>query len=1086
MTQNIPESPNKSSPSKSLVSIWEKEHLKREEQRTITNRNNIKRIKIETETTRTRSSPQIQDENLQNETSELFLLLKQQQKLKEEIKSPKKEVEINAKKRSSITISHQQISTTTQETIQQELDDLNNLMEEGDLDDFFYSSNEAPVEFPSQDIEMDDKIENNISGSDTDETESDVETEEEKEEEQEEKQDKLKPFITIDRTKTKDFLSISKEYQPPLRCLVLEVSTNIYYSCEDKSPTPETTNTNVFLKKEKKRNKFEEETPQGYQKILIVFDENRLLEKKIILRDFWYETEVKVGDYVNIISWSMTHDELLERKKILINNTRNAIILHPDILIPAKTIGSSIQCNRQSVLQQLIRSSPIITEQILKGEIVHNLFEYALLRKNFSTTFLEANLLEILNENILKIYILNKDIEYFKLLIYPIIKSMQKWAQENVHGAIVSRQRSTSMMSLYDLSLVKSIRKILAVEESIWSPLYGIKGKIDATVVYKPNPLLFQKNQKIQSNQLNQKGFPVPFELKTGKNRGGDFGNSYDRAQVSIYSLLFSERSSFYNYNNNNSYFPEGILCYLNENNKLQLQIHSSIQEMQSLIQRRNDIAYYLNQKHQLPKVKKEERICKYCNYQNACVLYHKTIENGNSISFGINHIFSKYIEFIPSEYNSIYFSFFIHWDKFINLESFYCQNLSSSVWNFPSSHQEEQGICASQMKLISSRKITSLSQNPPLSSQSSFSSSFTSSSSQNKKSNHNNTCIGYIYRFEKNIQDPQNHLHDDHDFNDFFTSQKINKLKKSFSSAFLPSPSSQCYEKTLKNLQFSVGDFILLSTEYGHFGVRQGTIRRITDNTMDILLSEMLQAPYYSPSIESLSQNSQTSKSSQTSSNSSCDNTNEIPDIEDIYLSKINPFTNQTLWRIDKLESLSIYPRMRSNLIQLFNGSERSKKLCKLLIEKKSPEFSIANSPCDDFFHSWSQQYPSVSLLNVHQRNAIKHVLSAKDYALILGMPGTGKTSTIAHIVSSLFEKGKKILLTSYTHSAIDNLLLKLKNLKVPFLRLGKEDRIHPEILPYSLQNENSLDSLLCKLFLKFIQSFKCQIPQNFIIYFI
>ena len=42
--------------------------------------------------------------------------------------------------------------------------------------------------------------------------------------------------------------------------------------------------------------------------------------------------------------------------------------------------------------------------------------------------------------------------------------------------------------------------------------------------------------------------------------------------------------------------------------------------------------------------------------------------------------------------------------------------------------------------------------------------------------------------------------------------------------------------------------------------------------------------------------------------------------------------------------------------------------------------------------------------------------------------MPGTGKTSTIVHAVRALLARGASILLTSYTNSAVDNILLKLK----------------------------------------------------------
>jgi hypothetical protein len=40
--------------------------------------------------------------------------------------------------------------------------------------------------------------------------------------------------------------------------------------------------------------------------------------------------------------------------------------------------------------------------------------------------------------------------------------------------------------------------------------------------------------------------------------------------------------------------------------------------------------------------------------------------------------------------------------------------------------------------------------------------------------------------------------------------------------------------------------------------------------------------------------------------------------------------------------------------------------------------------------------------------------------------------------MVKAVLMEGKSILITSYTHSAVDNLLLKLSELKIDFLRLG------------------------------------------------
>jgi DNA replication ATP-dependent helicase Dna2 len=48
---------------------------------------------------------------------------------------------------------------------------------------------------------------------------------------------------------------------------------------------------------------------------------------------------------------------------------------------------------------------------------------------------------------------------------------------------------------------------------------------------------------------------------------------------------------------------------------------------------------------------------------------------------------------------------------------------------------------------------------------------------------------------------------------------------------------------------------------------------------------------------------------------------------------------------------------------------------------------------------------------------------------------------------------QGKSVLLTAYTHSAVDNILLKLLEAYgqgrplVPFVRLGNTDRVHPSV---------------------------------------
>lgn len=53
--------------------------------------------------------------------------------------------------------------------------------------------------------------------------------------------------------------------------------------------------------------------------------------------------------------------------------------------------------------------------------------------------------------------------------------------------------------------------------------------------------------------------------------------------------------------------------------------------------------------------------------------------------------------------------------------------------------------------------------------------------------------------------------------------------------------------------------------------------------------------------------------------------------------------------------------------------------------------------------------------------------LLAAEDYTLVLGMPGSGKTSTVVSAVQALVAAGRSVLLTAYTNSAVDNIALKL-----------------------------------------------------------
>ncbi|CAN0842535.1 DNA replication ATP-dependent helicase/nuclease JHS1, partial [Linum grandiflorum] len=149
-------------------------------------------------------------------------------------------------------------------------------------------------------------------------------------------------------------------------------------------------------------------------------------------------------------------------------------------------------------------------------------------------------------------------------------------------------------------------------------------------------------------------------------------------------------------------------------------------------------------------------------------------------------------------------------------------------------------------------------------------------------------------------------------------------------------------------------------------------------------------------------------------------------------------------IWHINKDEFMTSFSVMRSNITSLFSKRERSSHLRRMIVDLEAPRFDSGCVYSQDpaISYIWS-----VKTLNSDQRRAILKMLAAKDYALVLGMPGTGKTSTVVHAVKAFLLRGSSVLLTSYTNSAIDNLLIKLKAQGIDFLRIGRQGAVHEEI---------------------------------------
>ena len=174
-------------------------------------------------------------------------------------------------------------------------------------------------------------------------------------------------------------------------------------------------------------------------------------------------------------------------------------------------------------------------------------------------------------------------------------------------------------------------------------------------------------------------------------------------------------------------------------------------------------------------------------------------------------------------------------------------------------------------------------------------------------------------------------------------------------------------------------------------------------------------------------------------------------------------------VWRLDCHSSHSSYFVARTALGNLF-ASETSfgtKRLRELIVDLQPPEY---NDECslgalqEDMVKSQDLVHLT---LNQDQDTALRLSLKAKDYLLILGMPGTGKTTTLASIAMATALRGHSVLLCSHTNSPVDTILSKLFDLGFEnFVRLGRNlDVVDMKIHPYHFSKVFTRNRSVCDL---------------------
>jgi len=652
--------------------------------------------------------------------------------------------------------------------------------------------------------------------------------------------------------------------------------------------------------------------------------------KMVRLRDDWYDTQASPKAYVHIIG------NFEPTGEFIIDNNKNLIILHPDQLISATVVADSFTCMRRAVLQDRVKAASDSSPALVYGTLLHEVFQSALMANRWDGKFLQSVVDSALKKHLEDLYVIRVSIDDARSYLMSKMPEMQSWAQTFVSA---TPKPNALVQGRNGERVNMCVSKLLDVEEHVWSPMYGLKGNIDATV------------QVTMRDGKTWRTLTVPFEVKTGKN-----ATANHQAQTVLYNLLLSDR-----YDVDVVY---GILYYMESSQTLR--IPAIRHELRHMIMQRNQLACYIRERSvRLPPMKRNQNACSKCYAQQSCFTYHKLADDGNGETSGLEEKFEDLVKHLTPRHRD----FFLKWEDLLTKEEKEMQKLRRELWTMVSTEREKLGRCFANVIIEEG--------------------SASESGNQTKINR-------FTYTFVKENPPPN--------------------------FSFLES-------------QLTVGEPIVVSDEQGHFALALGYVTSVKKHRITVAVDRRLRnARVRQPGFDEV-------------------NNQVFVGIMEVDGGKQKTKDEEPVrYRLDKDEFSNGMATVRNNLVQIMTDGPFGSKIRRLVVDLEPPQFKQTPT-----------QYSLTGRdsLNVDQKAAVEKVMSAKDYALVLGMPGTGKTTTIAHIIRALVGQGKTLLLTSYTHTAVDNILLKLRHDNIPILRLGAPAKVHPEVQDFAILAGQPMSSI-------------------------
>ncbi|KAG8731035.1 Tripartite DNA replication factor [Ceratobasidium sp. 423] len=820
---------------------------------------------------------------------------------------------------------------------------------------------------------------------------------------------------------------------------------------------------------------------------------------EIILKDDWAWTKIRVGDTINVLGEfcelprnvvvsDPKDSTLIPTSTITISSAKNTLVLHPDLLLPITYISNASICPRKPLLSMMVPTPtfpPSLTplpslsqtpeekpekgpgqdksqEPLVWGNLLHEVVQDCLAAGTWSRAAITSAINRVLRDpaSLSQLFRVDRSLKEAEDELRQRAGGLEGFARRFIRGAVPPEQKPKEEVEITGLH---------TVEEEIWSAAWGLKGKIDAAVevVVEDSPpkttnggigrsistgsglpsgsktplnVAARSKSSVEPSRTTEKpeltasafskgrtkgiakgladaikrsmaenpgatgtSWTMPFEIKTGRTVGG----MEHRAQTMLYTLLIAERYGVQT--------PTGILYYTQKDEIIQ--VHPARNEVRGLMTSRNELA--------------------------ASIMYHRELK--------VSETSEPHSPAPPPTQPSTQPEFTNFDDSFLpppiddNYQCSKCYvkdacvlyraavermtpspipKLSDKATHLTSTQKDffahwETLIALEEQDMVRFRKEL-----------------WTMGAEEREK---HGRCFAhmvpgprvkkdgkFVYEFTrapKPEATPEPVLD--------LTMSPSTPKKNSGSPPIIdlsssPAPHYQMGDRleysfgsadSLLNGHIIKGDAVTISIDPGLLAFARGYVLDITIKAITVAFDQEL--PLEGVAIRKHSK------------------------------SKAGPAD----FRIDKDDYSGGMAKLRSNLAALFYQPGDERRL-RLVVDLMRPRFFAPNE--DDKLPE-----TRAKLLNPNQRAAIELVLRAQDYALVLGMPGTGKTTMVVELIKELVRRGKSVLLTSYTHSAVDTILLKLLEAEFDVLRLGNVDKVHMEARKFALGAKETPETL-------------------------